>query len=388
MPVGTRILVVYQSLKKAIKITGYLLFLLLFLEASLQGFYYFSSGSFLFKRNAVPIYRRDQYMGCSVKPNLSFHHATNEFDSYLYTNGEGFRTSQSHEEYSLSKDNSRYRILLLGPSFAFGWGVNYEDTFANQLKNYLEAGGFAKGRKIEVINAGVPAIPAANQLNWFDSYGQKFSPDLVVQFIYGGMSVGDVPDTNIEVNSEGYIVERDETFAQKMQRKLKNSAVVYYGWVVSTTISSAVNGRSKDRQVLGAGRKLEEQTRFDAEDKETRASFDFYHHLSLSVSRASAKVIIVHFPLSYCVHREDISRWRHLGVEDVDGQIAFNEKFCGYVDQQGIPCLNITRDLIEEAQHNQERLYYWLDIHWTPKGNRIAAQSVARYLISERDSQN
>ena len=375
-------------IKKIIKTTGYLLFLLLFLEVSLQAFYYFSSGSFLFKRTAVPIYRRDQYMGYSVKPNLSFHHATNEFDSYLYTNSEGFRTSQSHEEYSLSKDNSRYRILLLGPSFAFGWGVNYEDTFANQLKNYLEAGGFAGGRKIEVINAGVPSIPAANQLNWFDSYGQKFSPDLVVQFIYGGMSVEDELDTDFEVNSEGYIVDKDESLAQKMQRKLKNSAVVYYGWVVSTTISSALHGRSKDRQVLGAGRKLEEQTTFDLEDKDTRASLDFYHRLTLSVSRGSAKLIIVHFPLGYCVHPEDISRWRHLGVEDVAGQIGFNEKFCGYLDQQGIPCLNITQDLIKEAQQNKERLYYWLDIHWTPKGNRVAAQSVARYLVSKPDSQN
>lgn len=393
LPAGTRIYVGITSyetrmIKKAVKITGYLLFLILFLEVSLQAFYYTSSGSFLFKRTAVPIYRRDQYMGYSVKPNLSFHHATNEFYSYLYTNSEGFRTSQSHEEYAPSKDNSRYRVLLLGPSFAFGWGVNYEDTFANQLKTFLQAGGFAGGRKIEVINAGVPAIPAANQLNWFDSYGQKFSPDLVVQFIYGGMSVGDEAATDVEVNNEGYIVERDQTLAQKMQRKLKNSAVVYYAWVVSTTIRSAVNGRSNDRQVLGAGRKLEEQTRFDAEDKETRASLDFYHHLSLSASRASAKLLIVHFPLSYCVHREDISRWKHLGVQDVDGQIAFNEKFCGYLDQQSIPCLNITQDLIGEAQHSKERLYYWLDIHWTPKGNRVAAQSVARYLVSRRDSQN
>jgi lysophospholipase L1-like esterase len=366
-------------------ITGYLFCLLLFVEVSLQAFYYFTSGSFLSKRTAVPIYRHDKYMGYSVKPNLSFHHATNEFDSYIYTNSEGIRTSRSREEYSLSKENSRYRILLLGPSFAFGWGVNHQDTFANQLKNDLEARGFAKGRKIEVINAGVPAIPPLNQLNWFDGPGQRYSPDLVVQFIYGAMSVGNEMDTDIEVNNEGYLVARNETFAQKMQRQLKKAAVVYYGWVVSITISPAVGRLSKNKQVLGAGRKLEEQTEFDAEDKETRGSLDFYQHLSVSISRAGAKLLVVHFPLSYCVHREDITRWRHLGVEDVDGQIAFNEKFCGYVDQQGIPCLNITRDLIREAQHNRDRLYYWLDIHWTPKGNRVAAESVAHYLVSQRD---
>jgi hypothetical protein len=127
-------------------------------------------------------------MGFSMKPNLNFRHVTNEFDAYLYTNSEGFRTSQSHEEYSTVKDNSRFRILLLGPSFAFGWGVNYEDTFAKQLEDNLAASGFASGRKIAVINAGVPAMPPANQLNWSDSYGQKYSPDLVGTFLSQSVS--------------------------------------------------------------------------------------------------------------------------------------------------------------------------------------------------------
>jgi hypothetical protein len=369
-------------IKRSIKITGYMFYLLLFVEVSLQTFYYFNSGAFLFKRNAVPIYKPDRHMVYSVKPNLTFHHVTSEFDSYLYTNSEGFRTSRFHEEYSLSKEDSRFRVLLLGPSFAFGWGVNYEDTFANQLKNYLEAGGFAGGRKIEVINASVPAMPPSNQLNWFDNYGKKYSPDLVVQFIYGGMSVNDKMDTDLKVNSDGYVVRANVTRAAKIQSLLKNFALVHYGWVLYTTVNSAVGEHAKDKRIEGAGRELKEQTQFDPEEEFTRSSINYYRHLSNSVSSAQAKLLIVHFPLSYCVHRGDISRWKHLGVIDVDGQISFNEKFCGYLSQQGIPCLNITQELIGEAQHSQERLYYWLDIHWTPKGNRIAAQSVTRYLLS------
>jgi hypothetical protein len=370
-------------IKRVLKVTSYMLYLLLFIEVSLQSFYYFSSGEVLWKRTAIPIYRPDRYMVYSVKSNLTYHHATNEFDSYLYTNGEGFRTSRFHEEYSLGKDDSRFRILLLGPSFAFGWGVNYEDTFANQLKNYLGAGGFAAGREIEVINAGVPSLAPMNQLNWFDNYGKKYSPDLVVQLIYGTMIRGDELDTTLKANSDGYLVTTNATRAKKIQSWLKNFAVVHYGWVFYTTISSAAGASLKQKRVEGAGIELKEQTQFDLNEESTRRAVNFYQRLGNSISAAETKLLIVHFPLSYRVHREDVSRWKHLGVEDFTLDLSFNETFCGHLSQQGIPCLNITQDLIGEGQRSQERLYYWLDIHWTPNGNRVAAQSVARYLLGQ-----
>ena len=33
--------------------------------------------------------------------------------------------------------------------------------------------------------------------------------------------------------------------------------------------------------------------------------------------------------------------------------------------------------VIEAARTGGERLYYWLDIHWTPAGNRVAAAAAA-----------
>lgn len=369
--------------KRVLRVAGYLLYLLIFIELSLQAFYYLNSGAPLWKRTAIPIYRPDRYMVYSVKPNLNYHHATNEFDSYLYTNGEGFRTSRLHEEYSLDGGDPRFRILLLGPSFAFGWGVNHEDTFANQLKNYLEAGGFAAGRKIEVINAGVPSIAASNQLNWFENYGRKYSPDLVVQFAYGTMMEKAELDTTLKADDDGYLVTANATRAKKIQSVLKNFAVVHYGWVVYTKMSAALGTAPVEKRIEGAGKEIREQAHFDLNEELTRHSLNFYRRLGDSISAAGAKLLIVHFPLAYRVHREDVSRWKHLGVEDFTLDMSFNEKFCAYLSQQGTPCLNITQDLIGEGQRSPERLYYWLDIHWTPKGNRVAAESVTRHLLGQ-----
>jgi hypothetical protein len=138
---------------------------------------------------------------------------------------------------------------------------------------------------------------------------------------------------------------------------------------------------AKTRLVSGAGRQMQEQVEFTLEDESTRRSLNYYHALQSAVSGAAAELLVVYAPLSYCVHREDMSRWRHLGVADVDGQIAFNREFCACLARQGIVCVDATEDLVREAREQDERLYYWLDIHWTPKGNRVAAQSVAHHLL-------
>ena len=135
------------------------------MELVLQIFYFVGNRSLLFRRHAVPIYRTDEHMGFGVKRNLEFHHVTGEFDIMLYTNEDGFRTSASREKHELPKPSSKFRVLLMGPSFAFGWGVNHEATVAHLLQNRLVDTRLTGGREIEVINAGVPAIPLPNQLN-------------------------------------------------------------------------------------------------------------------------------------------------------------------------------------------------------------------------------
>jgi hypothetical protein len=66
-------------------------------------------------------------------------------------------------------------------------------------------------------------------------------------------------------------------------------------------------------------------------------------------------------------------------VRNAEGQRRFDAAYCSYLENHGVPCLNITDDLRHAAR--AERLYYWLDIHWTPAGNRVAAQAVARRLL-------
>jgi hypothetical protein len=54
-----------------------------------------------------------------------------------------------------------------------------------------------------------------------------------------------------------------------------------------------------------------------------------------------------------------------------------------YYRNNGIDCLILTDDLIKAAQVSRKRLYYWLDVHWTPYGNEVAAELVSQYLLNQ-----
>ena len=56
-------------------------------------------------------------------------------------------------DYTYSKPANTYRILVLGDSITFGWGVELKDTYSKYLERKLNQTDL--GTKFEVINTGV-----------------------------------------------------------------------------------------------------------------------------------------------------------------------------------------------------------------------------------------
>jgi lysophospholipase L1-like esterase len=361
---------------------AYLLFLVLVAELALQVFYRLTTGSFLFTRAAMPVFAAEPHGGWMVKPHLDCPYRTPEFSTHLYTNSQGFRVSRAREEYAPGRDAGHYRVLLLGPSFAFGWGVNHEDTFAAQLQRMLNDAAFAE-RPVEIINRGVPALPAIQDLRWFQEVGVGYQPDLVIQLVYGSLAVGLAPSKLVV--EDGYLVAPDSTLRQRAAAWAKSSAIVFYGWTMVTKLRSGGASAQPGEAIEGAGREMAVVGRFDRDEPAVRDSLTYYEELRRSVEASEARLLVVYFPLSYVVHAQDIGRWQHLGVRDVQRQVEFDREFAHYLNQRGIPCVNLTQELVNEAARGGQRLYYWLDVHWTPEGNRVAARGVADWLANRRE---
>ena len=78
-------------------------------------------------------------------------------------------TKQRNPEVPKTKPDNTYRILMLGDSLTFGWGVREAETAARRLEAALNSGGRA-GPRISVINAGVGNYNFNDQVNVYGEY--------------------------------------------------------------------------------------------------------------------------------------------------------------------------------------------------------------------------
>ena len=89
----------------------------------------------------------------------------------------GFRTPPVAEP----KPDDVYRVLVIGDSVAFGWGVAEADAFPRVLARQINAGTVPPGRKrAEVLDAAVPASGVPHHLQFLQERGLAWQPDLVV----------------------------------------------------------------------------------------------------------------------------------------------------------------------------------------------------------------
>jgi hypothetical protein len=82
-------------------------------------------------------------------------------------------------EFTIAKPAGTMRILSLGDSRTFGWGLAEQDTFSAKLVTHLNSRP-ASTNRIELINAGVNAWSYAQMLVYLREYGIQYQPDLVI----------------------------------------------------------------------------------------------------------------------------------------------------------------------------------------------------------------
>ena len=131
--------------------------------------------------NMMSWHEPSDLLGFKMAPNFE---GRGPVGSWVRTNSQGFRDV----EHQWDKPPGVIRILGLGDSFTFGWGVSLEDSFLKRLESKLKQ---MTGREIETINAGIPAWGLNHYHVYFREIGVRYSPDIILL----SYSFNDVPDS-------------------------------------------------------------------------------------------------------------------------------------------------------------------------------------------------
>jgi lysophospholipase L1-like esterase len=110
--------------------------------------------------------RADPDLGWAYRPGARARHSSAEFDVQVRIHERGFRG----EPWQLEGDERR-RLLLLGDSFAFGWGVEEDAALGARVQALLPAW--------QVLNAGVSGYGTGQQLLVLEALLASTQPDAV-----------------------------------------------------------------------------------------------------------------------------------------------------------------------------------------------------------------
>jgi hypothetical protein len=128
-------------------------------------------------RQRLNVYRPSASLNHELRPDWRVQFTFRDFDVQVKTNALGFRGP----EVALARTPGRVRILVVGDSFPFGWGVENDEMFSSVLERRLRAEGVAA----EVISAGVPGYSTDQNLIFLRERGFDLAPHLVVLAICG-----------------------------------------------------------------------------------------------------------------------------------------------------------------------------------------------------------
>lgn len=119
----------------------------------------------------IAIRRQTKPVGLIFPPGSRYTYQTPEFNCEAINNSLGFRD----REFDLNK-RAKVRVLAIGDSFTFGWGVNIEQSWPKVLESNLRS----KGYDVEIANLGEPGAAPNKYADIAERAVPLLKPDLII----------------------------------------------------------------------------------------------------------------------------------------------------------------------------------------------------------------
>lgn len=290
----------------------------------------------------------DQRLGWRYVPGVSGRFASYGFDTVVEINSKGFRGP----ERDYARNAGVRRVLVMGDSLTWGYGVDFEGTFTARLEKLVP--------NLEVVNLGVSGYSTDQELLLYQDEGRKYAADVVIVLVVKNDFGGNTRTVESIIYGKPMFVSRAGKLVLVNQPVARapwwKEAAVRLSWrsYVLTEIHRALNRWDKRAgpPSAAASRKVARVPR-----KFPRSAG---HAITVELLKAFKRVTA-----------EDGSR---LLVAFARSPVA--REMSTYLAEFGIESIVLD----EFLDPNDPTLYLYDTLHWTAKGHEVVAEALAERL--------
>jgi len=316
----------------------------------------------------TPLFDSTPTFPLALRRNLDGIHVSSEFSVRYRTNSLRLRDP----ERPVPKPDGVFRILVLGDSLTFGSGVDDRDTFVRQLERLLNRRG--DRRRFEVINAACASWGTAHHLVFLEESGFKLEPDVVLMAFHD-----DDPNDNrisgfFRLEADGSLV-RQAPRRQALEAAKRLAAFVpFYDYLAQHSNLFAVLRLRIVQWIKNLRAPKEGDADFLARRKRLPAVWPeedwlLTERLCREVRdrcrKNGARLALLHVPYPGKKPRPEFNR-------------AVEQRFIRIAESLGLPHLELIDRLAESAPGDPN--YFPRNRHFTPRGHRLIAEALARFL--------
>jgi lysophospholipase L1-like esterase len=257
------------------------------------------------------------------------------------------------------------RVLLLGDSFTFGWGLPFEESYGARLETILARD---LGRPVDVIPMGTPGYDTETELSWLREIGWSLDPDLVVLQFCVSNDFSDNLLPNFEVR-DGFLHRPNRKTATAGAHDAPSGLADWLGRkshlyvFISSRYRSLGKGRGADFKIHQARRANREYA--VSYDRTAAILGDF----AAEAAGHGVPLAVFNAPVKYQVADS--------GAVPQDLLLEANGKIRDACDRLGVPFIDATADFQREGTG----LFLEKDAHWSAAGHARAAEILARKLL-------
>lgn len=322
---------------------------------------------------APPDPTREPQIVYRVDPEVRYVLAPNQQgwidDGFVTTNSRGFRGG----EVEVPKPQGRVRIVALGDSVAFGWGVNDADTFCRQLEQEWKMRH--PGVDLDVVNLAVPGYATRQEVALLKRNLAALQPDVVLVGFYEN----DLPDTiddrgtsgtRVDASNarSGQVLRMNPVPSSWLEREARRSRAIYTASHAAKTLmhrGEGKQGSSMELDLLESRRSAELETA--------------WQRVSAQLEDLRASAVVFHFTAGIIVlpPREQV-----LGLyPDSD----YQKRIAEIADRLGLFVIDPLPALKAGARNKVSLFVPYDRNHPSPAGHRLIAQSIVEYLNQHGD---